>query len=750
MKEDAPRAGDPRQVRPPVAIVVLNYNRPDDLAECLDSIFENDYPNFEVIVVDNSSRSASFDVTKWWAVGPGKREPGVVHEIEVAAGGEADRSAGDIGCCAGPDDDTGGRAVSGRAAAFSPRSLTFFRSQVNLGFAGGHNMGIRLAVRQGAKFVFVANSDIVVAPDFLSRLVDAAEQNGAAAVGPAVLAYEHKDIVWQAGGTIDPVLGWARRNFEGEHVDAIGREPFEVSYLAGCAMLLRAEALVEIGSLEPAYFLYFEDADWFARAGKRGLKALLVPRSVVWHKENALSSQAKSAYSSYYFARNRLEFVRRNYPSYLLPALAAGLRYGILNNLLKRRWHDLAAALRGTADFLVARRGMVVDPGGARLLPNFLVLSSDYKPQPGGIAEHAYEVGRGLAARGAEVTVLAPGVPGARRFDQEHGFKTYRVPRIPVIEAVAYFLVGCYAVLNHRIGVVYVATSYPCALVCRLMRIFIHFRYTVTIHAHEVVYTGRSLRSRVKSVLRPLQVAAIASGDRVFAVSEFTRAALVKAGVADPKIATIFNGIDVEDLELDADVPGVTKRFGLVGKRVILTVARLDIHKGHDVVLRALPSIAARVPDAVYVIVGEGRMRGSLEALTRELGLGDRVVFTGEIPRPDVVALFKACDVFVMLSRIEAGSVEGFGIVFLEAGALGKPVVGGRSGGIPDAVEDGVTGILVDPSSTEEAADAITRILLDGQLAGRLGSAGSARTRSRFTWRKVVDSILASLNAPGR
>jgi phosphatidylinositol alpha-1,6-mannosyltransferase len=515
-------------------------------------------------------------------------------------------------------------------------------------------------------------------------------------------------------------------------------------------MLLSAEALGRVGRLDADYFVYFEDADWFARAAGRGLKALVVPRSVVWHKESRLSAQAKSVYSSYYFARNRLEFVRRNYARWLVPALAAGLRYGILNNLARRRWHHLAAALRGTADFILGRRGMVIDPGGARLLPTFLMLSADYKPQPGGIAEHAFKVARSLAARGAEVTVLAPAVAGARRFDGEHGFRTYRVPRIPGAEAAAYFMVGLYAVLRHRIGVVYVATSHPCALVCRLLRILIDFRFTVTVHAHEVVYAGKSLRSRLKSVLRPLQIAAIASGDRVFAVSDFTRQALVNAGVPDRKIATIYNGIDVEDLDIDVDVPGVVSRLGLGGKRVILTVARLDIHKGHDVVLRALPSIARAVPDVVYVIVGEGGMRPRLEALARELGLADRVVFTGSIPRTDVVALFKACDVFVMLSRIEGGSAEGFGIVFLEAGALGKPVVGGRAGGIPDAVEDGVTGLLVDPLSPEDGASAITRILLDRALAARLGAAGSERTRTRFTWNKVVDSILASLNEPAR
>ena len=137
-------------------------------------------------------------------------------------------------------------------------------------------------------------------------------------------------------------------------------------------------------------------------------------------------------------------------------------------------------------------------------------------------------------------------------------------------------------------------------------------------------------------------------------------------------------------------------------------------------------------------------MRPRLVELARELGVSARVVFTGDLPRPDVVALFKAAQVFAMISRVEESSVEGFGIAFLEAGALGLAVVGGRSGGIPDAVADGETGLLVDPADPEAVAEATTRILLDRGLAGRLGAAGRKRARDEFTWKRVVDAIVAS------
>jgi phosphatidylinositol alpha-1,6-mannosyltransferase len=708
---DAAGAGAP----PAVSVIVLNYNRARDLPECLESVFENRYPNFDVVLVDNASEDGSLAAARAWASDAASR-------------------------AAGPSSVAEGAAPGG----FLGRRLTVLAGRENLGFAGGHNLGIELALACGAAYVLLLNSDVVVAPDFLSVLVEAAGEPGVAAAGPVVLAHGSDSRIWHAGGTVFSRRGWARGNFQGESLDRLGREPFTVSYLPGCAALLRADALAEVGRLDPSYFLYFEDTDWFARAARAGRRAVVVPASRVWHKEGRLSCQAKSVPSAYYFARNRLRFVLKNRPGSLAVALVLGLRYGILNNLARRRWAELAASAEGAWDFLAGRAGPMRRQPRVGRLPNVLVFSVDYKPEPGGIAEHAYRIARGFAEAGAEVTVLAPWVRGADGFDRGQDFATVRVPRIPVIDLVFYAVACSWLVLRRRVGLVYAATSHPCALVLGVVRILAWFRWAVAIHAHEVIYGGRGLRRRLKALVKPLQIAAIGSADRVFAVSGFTREMLVKAGVDPSKIAVIFNGVDTSDLDIEVDVASVVDRFGLRGRRVILTVARLDIHKGQDTVIRAMPSILRRVPEAVYVVAGEGGMRPRLVELARDLRVSARVVLTGDLPRPDVVALFKAAQVFAMISRVEESSVEGFGIAFLEAGALGLAVVGGRSGGIPDAVADGETGLLVDPADPEAVAEAITRILLDRGLAGRLGAAGRKRARDEFTWKRVVDAIVAS------
>lgn len=372
----------------------------------------------------------------------------------------------------------------------------------------------------------------------------------------------------------------------------------------------------------------------------------------------------------------------------------------------------------------------------------------DYKPQPGGIAEHAHKVALHLHRLGAAVCVLAPKYGDYREFDKKQPFETYRVPRWPGIDWILYFLYALHLIVRLRIGIVYCATSHPCGLICRMLRLLTGFRYTITVHAHEVVYSGRLWRPALKKMLKPLQVRVIGAADRIFAVSGFTQRALVESGVAQEKTAIVLNGVDLTELENAPGDPGIIRDLGLHGKPVILTVSRLDIHKGHDTVIRALPAVLEKLPDAFYVVVGDGPMRPRLEEMSRACGVSGNVVFAGYIPRAQTLALFRNCSVFVMVSRIERGSAEGFGIVFLEAGAFSKPVIGGRSGGIPDAVADGESGILVDPRDPDQVAGAICRVLTDPDLASRLGSTGYRRVKSQFTWEATVRKILESLELP--
>ena len=184
----------------------------------------------------------------------------------------------------------------------------------------------------------------------------------------------------------------------------------------------------------------------------------------------------------------------------------------------------------------------------------------------------------------------------------------------------------------------------------------------------------------------------------------------------------------------------------------LLTVTRLDAaegYKGVDTVIQALPQLSLAVPDVQYVVVGDGDDRQRLESLACKHGVADCVHFLGRLPEsPQLIACYGACDVFVMPSR-----GEGFGLVFLEAMAFGKPVVGGAHGGTPDVIEDGVTGFLVRFGDIERLARILIKLLQDPALRQEMGQRARARVQERFLFPQFAACLrecVERLSAGGR
>lgn len=254
------------------------------------------------------------------------------------------------------------------------------------------------------------------------------------------------------------------------------------------------------------------------------------------------------------------------------------------------------------------------------------------------------------------------------------------------------------------------------------------------------------------------QMDALSGARTVLTVSSFTRERLVEKGVPSKRIRLLANHIDTGIFYPDpAGAERVIQRYSLQGRRVILTICRLskERYKGYDRVVKSLPYILQQVSNVVYLIVGTGPDQSRVKRFVDGMGLGDRVIFAGRVS--DDISLrtyYSACDVFVMPSRtVISGDIcwgEGFGIVYIEANACGKPVVAGYEGGVPDAVIDGVTGLLVDPMDVSSIAVAIVRILKDEELANRLGQQGLRRVRQGFNLdnlQKQVDAYLKIVKA---
>jgi phosphatidylinositol alpha-1,6-mannosyltransferase len=173
-----------------------------------------------------------------------------------------------------------------------------------------------------------------------------------------------------------------------------------------------------------------------------------------------------------------------------------------------------------------------------------------------------------------------------------------------------------------------------------------------------------------------------------------------------------------------------------------LSVGRLQRRKGHDNAIRAVASLREELPNLRYVIAGDGEERARLEQLAADLQVEDSVFFAGTVSAEELPAFYAACDVFVLPNRVdEDGDLEGFGIVFLEAAASGKPVIGGDSGGVPEAVERDVTGLLVDGANVAAVSAAIQHLATSEPCRRRLGTAGRARVERCFSWDRAAHTI---------
>jgi phosphatidylinositol alpha-1,6-mannosyltransferase len=194
----------------------------------------------------------------------------------------------------------------------------------------------------------------------------------------------------------------------------------------------------------------------------------------------------------------------------------------------------------------------------------------------------------------------------------------------------------------------------------------------------------------------------------------------------------------------------VRDRYGLRGGRWVLSVSRLAPHRGIDTVLRALTLLDGKETDVRYAVAGTGEGRRDLEQLVAELGLDDRVRLLGGVPDADLPALYNLADVYVGPSRRSPLSGEGFGIALAEALSSGRPVVAGRSGGVPETVRDGETGLLVETERPAQVADAIRLLLRDRKLAQRLGDAGRREVERYYNWDRVAGDLAGIAEQAGQ
>lgn len=378
-----------------------------------------------------------------------------------------------------------------------------------------------------------------------------------------------------------------------------------------------------------------------------------------------------------------------------------------------------------------------------------LIFTVDFPPIPGGIATHAYGITSEFNRSGDEIVVLAQGIKNDLNFDKKQSFEIIRVSSMLFLREMQFLFWFIYLIKKHKIEHVINVVWLPCAVISLLFSPILKYSYSIVAFGAEVFDAKSGLKRMIKRNLKWLARLTFKYAKSCFVFSSFTKNSLEKSGINPLNLKIIPGGVDLNKFNTSVNAEEIKQKYNLSDKKVILTVARLAEHKGHDLVINSLPEILQEIPNIVYLIVGDGSQASKLKHLVVKLKLEDKVIFAGSIPHEQAPAYFAACDIFVMPSKeITKGRhwFEGLGIAYLEANACAKPVIGGDCAGVKDAIVDKQTGLLVDPENKKSLIEAIRLLLNDKEYAQRLGKNGRNRVEQNFSWTTIVKKMKTSID----
>jgi phosphatidyl-myo-inositol dimannoside synthase len=367
-----------------------------------------------------------------------------------------------------------------------------------------------------------------------------------------------------------------------------------------------------------------------------------------------------------------------------------------------------------------------------------LLVTNDFPPRRGGIQSYLeHLVGQLVSAGTHALTVYAPKWKGSDDFDVAAAYEVVRHPGTLMLPVPSVATRMRRLIKRDNVDTVWFGAAAPLALMAPLARDAGVGRVIASTHGHEV---GWSMLPLARTALRRIGTGT----DVVTYVSRYTRGRFASAFGADAALEHVPPGVDIDRFMPDEVARAELRaRYRLGERPVVVCVSRLVPRKGQDMLIRALPSIRQRVPGAALVIVGGGPYRSSLHRLAHSFGVAQHVVFTDGVPGDELPAHHAMADVFAMPCRTRGAGldVEGLGIVFLEASASGVPVVAGRSGGAPETVLDGETGVVVDGWDVGAIAASVSDLLTDPDRAARMGAAGRRWVVDNWQWRTQAQRL---------
>lgn len=355
-----------------------------------------------------------------------------------------------------------------------------------------------------------------------------------------------------------------------------------------------------------------------------------------------------------------------------------------------------------------------------------LIVATEFPPGPGGIGSHAFSMARALYAKGYSVTVVAPADFVTKEevveFDSRQDFTIVRYDRTERFHYLKRFKV----VARHIRSNVILSGKFALWIGLWLGIRFRKCNRIAILHGTEV--RPSNLFDRIMTHL------SIASMTKVVAVSSFTKSLIPKWTIKNKEVSIIPNGINPEEFGEDDD------KVELIGNPSLLTVGNVTPRKGQHRVIKAMPEILKKFPEAHYHIVGLPTYKDQFHQLAQSLGVEQAITFHGKIKsREDLYRLYRSSDVFMILSENQKdGDCEGFGIVVLEAGYFDLPSIGATGSGIVDAIEDGKSGYLVDGNDAKCICEALVKIMQNKDELRK----GAKAFAIAHNWNTIINDII--------
>lgn len=372
-------------------------------------------------------------------------------------------------------------------------------------------------------------------------------------------------------------------------------------------------------------------------------------------------------------------------------------------------------------------------------MKRLLVLTELFLPTRGGTAVWAAEVYKRLG--GKDIHIVTADVPDAVSVDAMHPNTIHRLSlkRVPWLrpESLAmyarFFFKSLGLALTRRFDAVHAFRALPEGLVAWVVARLTFRPVVIYAHGEELTTWGRGGKYKVMCF-------ALRHADQVVANSEHTRDTLLKMEIDPTRITIIYPGVDVSVFRPGLDVTGLRERLGICDDdKLVFSVGRLSRRKGFDQMIRAVALLRNEDVPLYYVIAGIGEDAEYLDGLIAEHHLQGRVHRIGAVNETDLPRWLNACDVFAMPNREINGDSEGFGMVFIEAAACGKPSLAGMAGGTGSAVLHNQTGLRVDGNDIQAVADGLRHLLQQPELNATLGQAALQRVEQEFSWERVAE-----------